>query len=611
MRGADGGASTLRRAVRRGRPPGLRVARPSARRRRSSALDPAVRAALEDAIERARLVHEDQRRTDTTTRSSPAARSPSAGCRSRRVGLYVPGGLAPLPVQRGDERRPGPGRRRRLDRGRQPAAAGRTAACPTRRSSPPARCSASTRCTRSAAPRRSRCSRYGAREACASRSTWSPARATSTSPRPSGCCAASVGIDAEAGPTEIAILADDTADPAHVAADLISQAEHDPLAACVLVTADAALADAVDAELARQVAATKHAERVSDGAGRPAVGDRAGRRPRRGPGGRRRVRAPSTWRSRPRDAARRRRAGSATPGAIFVGAVRRRSRSATTAPAPTTCCPPAAAPGTPAACPCSRSCAASTSSSTTRRRCATSAPHVVDARRRRGPARARRRRSTPRSRTMTGRVDELPLRDDLRGRTPYGAPQLDVPVRLNTNENPYPPPDAGRRASRGAVAEVAGDLNRYPGPGRGRRCARTWPRYLGHGLSVARAGLGGQRLQRGHAAAAAGVRRPGADRARLRAVVLDAPGSSRGGTGTGWVDGAARRRLRARPRTRPRQVARAPRRTWSSSARRTTRPAPRCRSRRDRGSSPPRGAGHGRRRRGVRRVRPRRARRAR
>ena len=48
-----------------------------------------------------------------------------------------------------------------------------------------------------------------------------------------------VGIDAEAGPTEIAMLADDTADPGHVAADLISQAEHDPLAASVLVTASA------------------------------------------------------------------------------------------------------------------------------------------------------------------------------------------------------------------------------------------------------------------------------------------------------------------------------------------------------------------------------------
>jgi histidinol dehydrogenase len=56
-----------------------------------------------------------------------------------------------------------------------------------------------------------------------------------------------VGIDAEAGPTEIAVLADETADPAHVAADLRAQAEHDPLAACLLVTTSEALADAVDA----------------------------------------------------------------------------------------------------------------------------------------------------------------------------------------------------------------------------------------------------------------------------------------------------------------------------------------------------------------------------
>ena len=71
-----------------------------------------------------------------------------------------------------------------------------------------------------------------------------------------------VGIDAEAGPTEIAILADDTADPRHVAADLISQAEHDPLAASVLVTDSEALVAAVEAELTRQVAATKHEARV-------------------------------------------------------------------------------------------------------------------------------------------------------------------------------------------------------------------------------------------------------------------------------------------------------------------------------------------------------------
>jgi histidinol dehydrogenase len=71
-----------------------------------------------------------------------------------------------------------------------------------------------------------------------------------------------VGIDAEAGPTEIAILADRTADPAHVAADLISQAEHDTLAASVLVTDSAELADAVDVEIERQVALTKHLDRV-------------------------------------------------------------------------------------------------------------------------------------------------------------------------------------------------------------------------------------------------------------------------------------------------------------------------------------------------------------
>jgi histidinol dehydrogenase len=72
-----------------------------------------------------------------------------------------------------------------------------------------------------------------------------------------------IGIDSEAGPTEIAILADGAADPAHVAADLISQAEHDPMAASVLVTPSQALADAVDAELQRRVAATKHSERVA------------------------------------------------------------------------------------------------------------------------------------------------------------------------------------------------------------------------------------------------------------------------------------------------------------------------------------------------------------
>jgi len=71
-----------------------------------------------------------------------------------------------------------------------------------------------------------------------------------------------VGTDGENGPTEVAIIADDTADPAYVAADLIAQAEHDELAACLLVTPDAGLAGRVDAELGRQVPATRHRARI-------------------------------------------------------------------------------------------------------------------------------------------------------------------------------------------------------------------------------------------------------------------------------------------------------------------------------------------------------------
>lgn len=60
------------------------------------------------------------------------------------------------------------------------------------------------------------------------------------------------------------------------------------------------------------------------------------------------------------------------------------------------------------------------------------------------------------------RLDALPIRDDLRELTPYGAPQLDVPVQLNTNENPYPPPAALVEDVARSVAEVSALLNRYP-----------------------------------------------------------------------------------------------------------------------------------------------------
>lgn len=78
-----------------------------------------------------------------------------------------------------------------------------------------------------------------------------------------------VGIDSEAGPTEILIIADESARPDYVVADLISQAEHDELAGSVLVTDDAALAQAVQVALPAAVAATPHRERVTVALGGP------------------------------------------------------------------------------------------------------------------------------------------------------------------------------------------------------------------------------------------------------------------------------------------------------------------------------------------------------
>jgi histidinol-phosphate aminotransferase len=78
--------------------------------------------------------------------------------------------------------------------------------------------------------------------------------------------------------------------------------------------------------------------------------------------------------------------------------------------------------------------------------------------------------------------EPLPVRDDLKDLHPYGAPQIDVPVRLNTNENPYPPSPALQRAVAGAVTQAAATLNRYPD-----RDAvdlrKDLADYLGHGLT--------------------------------------------------------------------------------------------------------------------------------
>ncbi|MEO3769322.1 histidinol-phosphate transaminase [Micromonospora sp. B9E7] len=80
-------------------------------------------------------------------------------------------------------------------------------------------------------------------------------------------------------------------------------------------------------------------------------------------------------------------------------------------------------------------------------------------------------------------LDDLPIRDDLRGLSPYGAPQLDVPVRLNTNENSYPVPEPVVEAIGKALAAELRDLNRYPD--RDAVALRAdLAEYLGHGLTV-------------------------------------------------------------------------------------------------------------------------------
>lgn len=131
-------------------------------------------------------------------------------------------------------------------------------------------------------------------------------------------------------------------------------------------------------------------------------------------------------------------------------------------------------------------------------------------------------------------LDDLPLRDDLRGRTPYGAPQLDAPVRLNTNENSYPVPDPVIEAISKAVTTQLRDLNRYPD--RDAVALRAdLADYLGHGLEVANvwAANGSNEIQQQLLQTFGG---PG------RTALGFTPAYSMHpllalGTGTGWLDG--------------------------------------------------------------------------
>ncbi|MEU7530812.1 histidinol dehydrogenase [Saccharothrix sp. NPDC042600] len=245
------------------RPGSVRV--PAAELDRALAeLDPAVREALEESVARARKVHADQRRTDTTTQVVPGGTVTERWVPVARVGLYAPGGLAVYPSSVVMNVVPA-----------QTAGVESLVVC----SPPQAEFGGLPHPTILAAA-----ALLGVTEVWAVGGAQAVALLAYggvdtdggelapvdlvTGPGNIYLTAAKrllrglIGIDSEAGPTEIAVLADETADPVHVAADLISQAEHDTLAASVLVTTSEALADAVDVELERQVGATKHAERI-------------------------------------------------------------------------------------------------------------------------------------------------------------------------------------------------------------------------------------------------------------------------------------------------------------------------------------------------------------
>ena len=300
-----------------------------------------------------------------------------------------------------------------------------------------------------------------------------------------------VSTDGEAGPTEVAIVADSGADAAFVAADLIAQAEHDPLAACLLITTDAELADRVDAELAGQLVTTRHAGRVKEAlTGQSACVlvkdiDAA-------------MVASDAWAPEHLEIQA---AGAVelagrvrNAGAVFVGPYAPVSLGDYLA-------------GSNHVLPTGGTARHSGGLSvltflrgihvvnSTEDALAGAAPYIdalggaedlaahVRAVRIRVP-------DAPGVPGVSGQAagaarsrPDPPLRRDLLGRSPYGAPQVAAPVRLNTNENPFSPPAALVQEIAQAAAAEAATLNRYPDrDATGLR--RDLAAYLGHGLTL-------------------------------------------------------------------------------------------------------------------------------
>ncbi len=222
-------------------------------------LDPRVKNALEEAVRRTRRVHGAQLPPETTTQVTEGLTVTGRFVPVGRAGVYVPGGLVAYPSS--------------VVMNIVPAQVAGVAVVAV--ASPP-------QAAHGGLPHPSvlaACALLGVREVHAAGGAQALAMlaygtadcgAADVITGPGNVYVAAakrvlrgvVGTDGEAGPTEVAIIADDTADPRYVAADLVAQAEHDELAACLLITTDAALAENVEAELTRQVQAARHRQRV-------------------------------------------------------------------------------------------------------------------------------------------------------------------------------------------------------------------------------------------------------------------------------------------------------------------------------------------------------------
>ena len=222
-------------------------------------LDPAVRAALSEAARRAKLVHEAQRPAETWTAVAAGSTVTERYLPVRRAGVYVPGGLVAYPSS--------------VLMNVIPAQVAGVAEIAV--ASPPqpqydglphpailAACAllGITEVHAAGGAQAIAMLGYGTQDCAPVDVITGPGNVYVAAAK--RLLRDRVAIDAEAGPTEVAIVADDGADASFVAADLVAQAEHDTLAACLLVSTSAALADRVETELTKAAAEAKHADRV-------------------------------------------------------------------------------------------------------------------------------------------------------------------------------------------------------------------------------------------------------------------------------------------------------------------------------------------------------------